>query len=84
MEWIDLIMHKLGLVLNLVGTLLIAFSFGKNIADAYQTYKRKRKVYLASLLHPLLFKMGLIFVIAGFLFNIIFSEPKIGDILGLF
>lgn len=52
--------------MNMLGTLMIAFSFGKNRADAHQIDEKGRKVYLASLLHPKLFKLGLAIIILGF------------------
>ena len=61
------ILAKLGLVLNIVGTVIIALSFGKNLADAHQLNEKKRKVYLASYLHPRLFKLGLALIILGFI-----------------
>ena len=51
--------------MNMLGTLMIAFSFGKNPADAHQAEKG-RKVYLASFLHPKLFYWGLGIFILGF------------------
>lgn len=48
---------RIGLVLNIAGTLMIVFSFGKNLADANQVGKG-RKVYLASFLHHNLFYAG--------------------------
>ncbi len=61
---------KIGLVLNIIGTLMIAFSFGKNLADAYQLDKKGRKIYLASFLYPKLFNWGLILIILGFILQL--------------
>ena len=61
-----LTLARLGLFLNVVGTVMIAFSFGKNIEDAHQLDKKRRKVYLASFLYPRLFNWGLIIIIFGF------------------
>jgi hypothetical protein len=57
---------KLGLFLNVVGTVMVAFSFGKNLEEAHQLDKKGRKVYLASFLYPKLFKWGLFIIILGF------------------
>ena len=62
---------KIGLVLNIVGTLMIALSFGKNLADAHQLDEKGRKIYLASFLHPKLFYMGLTLIIFGFIIQLI-------------
>jgi hypothetical protein len=62
---------RLGLLLNIVGTIMIAYSFGKNPEDANQPDKKGRKVYLASYLHPKLFKWGLGIVILGFVLQFI-------------
>jgi len=68
-EWLT--QAKIGLFLNIVGTLIIAFSFGKNIEDANQIDRKGRKVYLVSFLHPKLFYWGLILVIIGFILQFI-------------
>jgi hypothetical protein len=68
------IRSKMGLVLNFVGTLLIAISFGRNLEDAHQVDDKGRKVHLASLLRPRAFRFGIILVILGFLLQLIFSN----------
>lgn len=73
-EIIKLISHRfglIGLILNLFGTVMIALSFGKNLAEAYQIDDTGKKIYLASFLSPKLFKWGLILLIIGFLLQII-------------
>ena len=55
-----------GLVMNIVGTILISFSFGKNLEDAYQTDRKGRRVYLASFLRPTWFRWGIIVLLLGF------------------
>lgn len=62
---------KIGLFLNIVGTVMIALSFGKNLADAHQLNEKGRKVYIASYLHPKLFKLGLAIIILGFILQIV-------------
>jgi hypothetical protein len=57
---------RLGLVFNLVGTIMVAFSFGKNLGEGHQKDKKGRPVYLASFLHPCLFYLGMFFVFLGF------------------
>jgi len=50
---------------------MIALSFGKNLADAHQLDEKRRKVYLASFLHPGLFRWGLVIIVAGFILQFI-------------
>jgi len=64
-------MNSLGLLFNILGTLLIAFSFGKNLADAYQKDKKGRKIFLASFLHPIWFKLGIWILLIGFLLQLL-------------
>lgn len=61
---------KIGLVLNIVGTLIVALSFGKNLEDAHQFDNKGRKIYLASFLHPKLFYWGLAIIIIGFILQV--------------
>lgn len=63
MQWLTAI----GLGLNFAGTVLIAFSFGKNIGEAHQEDERGRIIYLASFLHPRWFWCGLTLLGGGFL-----------------
>jgi hypothetical protein len=67
MEYLLLI----GLILNLVGMLLIAISFGGTVEAAQQTDTQGRKIYLAALLHPRVFLFGLSILGLGFLLQII-------------
>jgi hypothetical protein len=66
-----LTLTKVGLFLNMLGTVMIALSFGKNLADAHQMDRKRRKVYLASFLHPKLFKLGLAIIIFGFILQFV-------------
>jgi len=66
-----LIISKLGLILNIVGTVMIALSFGKNLANAHQLDEKGRKIYLASFLRPKLFIWGLVLVILGFILQLL-------------
>lgn len=67
----DFLCLKLGIFLNLIGTILVAFSFGKNLEGANQTDGKGRKIYLASFLHPCWFKVGMFLIIIGFILSII-------------
>ena len=62
---------KLGLILNIIGTIIVALSIGKNLADASQRDKKGREVYLASFLHPKLFMLGLVVIVVGFILQFI-------------
>ena len=61
---------RLGLLLNVVGTIMIALSVGKNPGDAHQIVKG-REIYLASVLRPKLFYCGLVVIILGFVLQFI-------------
>jgi len=65
------VVGRLGLALNIFGTIMIALSFGKNLADAHQLDEKGRKVYLASFLHPRLFMWGLVIIVVGFILQFI-------------
>ncbi|PIR24691.1 MAG: hypothetical protein COV43_08990 [Deltaproteobacteria bacterium CG11_big_fil_rev_8_21_14_0_20_42_23] len=56
---------------NLIGSILVAFSFGKNLGGAYQETGNGKKVYLASFLHPSLFKIGLPMIVLGSLLTLL-------------
>ena len=62
---------KFGLLLNIVGSLLIAMSFGKNLGEAYQEDEKANKIYLASFTSPKMFKWGIGLLIAGFFLQIL-------------
>jgi hypothetical protein len=61
----------IGLIVNFVGIVLIAISFGGTVEGAQQTDSRGRKIYLAALLHPRVFLFGLSILGLGFLLQII-------------
>ncbi len=69
MAWLTL--ARTGLILNFVGTVLLAFSFGKNLNDAHQTNRKGKPVYLASFLHPWFFYGGLAIIAVGFLLQLV-------------
>jgi hypothetical protein len=69
---LDFICPKIGIFFNLLGTILVAFSFGKNLEEAHQKDEKGRKIYLASFLHPFWFKAGMFLITIGFLLSIIF------------
>ena len=61
----------IGLIVNFVGIVLIAISFGGTVEGAQQTDSQGRKIYLAALLHPRVFLFGLSKLGLGFLLQII-------------
>jgi len=67
MEYLLLI----GLILNFVGMVLIAISFGGTVEAAQQTDSQGRKIYLTALSHPRVFLFGLSIFGLGFLLQII-------------
>ena len=66
-----LTLSRIGLVLNLAGTVMIACSFGKNLGQAYQNDQKGRRIYLASFLYPSLFRWGLAAIAVGFLLQFV-------------
>ena len=67
---------RIGLVLNIAGAVMIAFSFGKNLADAHQMDGKGRKVYLVSFLRPKVFKLGVAVLIFGFILQLVGSDQR--------
>lgn len=65
------LLGPIGLLLNLIGGLLIAFSFGKPLSDAYQVDKKGRKRHLAMFHHPRLLKLGISLLILGFFLSLV-------------
>ena len=65
------ILTRLGLFLSFSGTVMVSFSFGRNREDANQPDEKGRPVYLASFLHPKLFKLGLSLISFGFIFQFV-------------
>jgi hypothetical protein len=66
-----LTLARVGLVFNIAGTLMVTFSFGKNLADVHQVDRKGRQVYLASFLYPRLFNLGLFVIILGFILQFV-------------
>ncbi len=66
-----LIMNS-GLILNFIGSLMIALSVGKNPGGAYQGEKSD-KIYLAVIRCPKMFWCGVIILILGFAVSIFIS-----------
>ncbi|MBI5185156.1 MAG: hypothetical protein HZA01_05455 [Nitrospinae bacterium] len=60
-----------GLIFNLVGTIFVAFSFGKNPGEANQEDETGRIIYLASFLYPGLFRCGLALMGVGFILQLL-------------
>jgi hypothetical protein len=56
----------IGLILNFIAAILIAFSIGKCPSEVYQDDEKGRKIHLAAMTHPLVFKFGIILLILGF------------------
>jgi len=63
----------IGLILNIIGTLLVSFSFGTNLGEAHQIDDKGRKIYLASFLHPGWFKSGITLLVIGFFMQLVFA-----------
>lgn len=61
-------METLSLILNFLGSILVAISFGKYKGDGAPSTRTKdgERVYIAYLNHPLLFRVGLTLLVFGF------------------
>ncbi len=68
---VSVVLPRLGVILNFLGALLLALSFGRNIGKAYQEDEKGRRTYLASLLHTRTFWVGMILLTVGFFVSII-------------
>jgi len=74
-EILALFFKNSDLILNTVGTLFIAISVG--VPENYMEYvsvnpvtKKEKRAKIAAVLHPMLFKLGCILTIVGFLIAI--------------
>lgn len=65
------IVNIIGLCLNILGSIMIAFSFGKHPEEAYTENEKGEKTYMASFLYPKLFYWGIIFLGMGFLMQLL-------------
>ena len=68
-------LNNTGLILNIVGTLLIAFSFSvldsKNFGDGGSTPDAKgRECEISYFSHPRYFKTGVVLLVLGFIFQL--------------
>jgi hypothetical protein len=66
-----MVLNKIGLVFNVIGSIMVACSFGKNLADAHQVNSKGQKIYLASFLRPKIFWFGMILIIIGFIMQLV-------------
>ena len=57
---------RIGLILNVVGSIMIAVSFGKPPSTAEQRDEKGRRISLAAFRHPCLFNWGLLILVFGF------------------
>jgi hypothetical protein len=62
---------QIGLILNILGSLFIAFSIGKSSGEGYCPDKKGNKTYLAAINYPCWFKVGISLLILGFIFSFI-------------
>jgi hypothetical protein len=63
-------LSRIGIILNFSGTIMVAFSVGKNPEDAYSEDKKGRPIYLASILYPRFLRLGLGVIAVGFLLQL--------------
>lgn len=61
----------LGLMLNLAGVVMIAFSLGKDLSGSQRDGQKGERLHLAFFLYPRLFRWGIASLILGFFLQII-------------
>lgn len=76
---------EVGLALNIVGTLLIAYSFGVFDrtdfgAGGYTTDSKGRKHEIAYFIHPKWFRIGIVLLILGFLLQLSIIQDLLAQI----
>ena len=62
---------RIGLMLNFVGTIMMAFSIGKSTVGTEEVDDKGRHVSTASFRHPTLFRTGILVLSAGFMISLI-------------
>ena len=62
---------RVGLMMNFLGTVMMFFSFGKNIEGGYQKNEEGENIYLSSFLYPGLFRCGMVLLGFGFALQLI-------------
>lgn len=72
----DFICQNIGIILNLVGIIMVAFSVGLHPDKdnvAYTENRDGKKYSFAYFNYPVLFKLGIILLISGFFFQLNFK-----------
>lgn len=72
LKTMEISMNDIGLVLNIIGTLLIAFAFGKHPKGFGGTTSGEdgKEYHFSYLVHPLWFRIGVGILIFGFLIQL--------------
>lgn len=65
----EITLNQIGLILNLIGTLLMAFAIGEFKGGWTKHEKTNKDIYLALFKHPVLMKIGVILFVTGFVFS---------------
>ena len=63
-------LSNFGLILNAIGSFMVAISFGENLGGAYQNNTHGKKIFLASFLRPKCFRIGLFVMGTGFILQL--------------
>jgi len=66
---------RLGLLFNFIGTILIAFTVRKNPEEAHSLDKKGRQIYLASIIYPRMFSVGIGMIVIGFFLQLLTVSP---------
>lgn len=67
----QILLIRLGLILNVIGSLFLASAITKNTEGSYEEGPSKKIFYLAIIKSPLRLRIGIILIILGFIYEII-------------
>jgi len=67
----QMLLIRLGLILNVLGSLFLASAVSRNTQDSYEEDSSRRIYYLAVIKSPFRLRVGIILIISGFLYQII-------------
>jgi len=65
--------NQIGLLFALIGSILIVLSVRRNRSRAHSVDEKGREIYLAEISHPFAIKVGIFFLIIGFLLQLVVS-----------
>jgi len=67
----QILLIRLGLILNVIGSLFLASAITKNTQDSHEERSSKEIFYLAIIKSPVRLRMGILLIVSGFIYQII-------------